>query len=223
MKLAALFSGGKDSVYAAYLAQKQGHTITHLVTILPENKDSYMYHSVNIPLTTLQAEALRIPHILKESSGGKESEISDLKEILSTLDIDGVVSGAVASDYQYSRIQSICDALNLKTVSPLWHTDQEQVVTDQINAGFTILIVGVFAEGLNQSWLGRTLDHQALEDLKTLHKKYRINIAGEGGEYETLVVDGPCFHKTLVIEEAETHWTRDSGRYLVRKAHLCAH
>jgi len=211
MNVAALFSGGKDSVFSIYIAQQYGWDVTHLVAINPQKTDSWMYHSVNIHLTNLLSQALNIPIITKETAGEKEHELQDLKTILESLDIDGVISGAIASEYQRTRIERICHDLHLKSFTPLWHKQQTQLLTDQINAGFHIIIVGVFAHGLTQQWLGKTITTETIKQLTSLHNQFGINTAGEGGEFETFVVDGPIFTKKLQIQHATTRWQRDHG------------
>lgn len=220
MKIAALFSGGKDSLFALYIAQQYGWDITHLITINPDNKESWMYHSVNIHLTKTIAEALEIPLLSKTTKGKKEEELTTLKEVLSPLEIDGVISGAIASEYQRTRIEHVCYDLNLKSFTPLWHKHQALLLQDMIHAGFDIRIVGIFADGFNETWLGKTIDQDTYEQLNLLHKTNQINIAGEGGEYETLVVNGPMFQKRIELEETEKQWKRDHGILLVKKVSL---
>jgi len=220
MNVAALFSGGKDSAYAIYLAQKTGLNVTHIVSIFPDKKDSYMFHSINIHLTELLAEAMKIPFIKKDTHGEKEDELVDLKNILKNLEIDGVVSGAIASEYQKNRVDNICEELSLESYAPLWGMKQEEVLFDIINNGFEVIIVGVFAEGLDESWLGRKIDKKTIDELVKIREKYQINEAGEGGEFETLVTDGPIFNKRLVLDETSIEWKRDHGVLKVKKAHL---
>ena len=220
MNVAALFSGGKDSVFSIYITEQFGWNVTHLVTILPENRESWMFHSVNINLTDKLAEAIGIPIIKKNTKGEKESELEDLKKILSQLNIDGVISGALASEYQRTRIEKICYELKIKSFTPIWHKNQELILKDLVNAGFKTIIVGVFAQGFNENWLGRTIDKSCINDLVKLQKKHGINIAGEGGEFETLVLDGPIFKKKLVLDEVSKEWKRDSGILKVKEAHL---
>jgi len=220
MRVAALFSGGKDSVFSVYITQHYGWDITHLVTLQPEQQDSWMFHSINIHLTDLLAEAIGIPLLKKSTKGEKEKELDDLKEMLQHLDIDGVISGAIASEYQRTRIEKICDELGLKSFTPLWHKNQELLLREQVNAGFHSIIVGVFAQGFDESWLGRLIDEKTIQALVTLRNKYGINIAGEGGEFETLVLDGPLFQKRLVLDEVSREWRRDSGVLQVKNAHL---
>lgn len=220
MNVGALFSGGKDSVYALYIAKQWGWEISHLISVLPKNPESYMFHTINLHLIPLLSKALNIPLITKETPGKKESELSDLEQLLKPLAIDGVISGAIASEYQRTRIEHVCDSLNIKSFTPLWHKDQKNLLLDQINAGFSIMITGVFAEGLNKSWLGKLLTKDNVDDLFSLSEKYKINPAGEGGEFETLVVDGPLFEKQIMIDSYQITWNRDHGYYRVEKAHL---
>jgi len=220
MRVAALFSGGKDSVFSIYIAQQYGWEVTHLITLQPEHKESWMFHSVNIHLTGQLSEALGIPLLKRSTKGEKEKELDDLTAILQNLDIDGVISGAIASEYQRTRIEKICDELGLKSFTPLWHKNQELLLRDQVHAGFHIIIVGVFASGFNETWLGRTIDEKTINDLVNIYNKHGINVAGEGGEYETLVLAGPLFHKQLVVDEAENEWRRDSGILQVKRVHL---
>jgi ABC transporter with metal-binding/Fe-S-binding domain ATP-binding protein len=220
MNVASLFSGGKDSIFAIYIAEQCAWNVTNLVTIIPENKESWMYHSVNIDLVDELSKAINIPIKKQETLGEKEVELYDLKKILSKLDIDGVISGALASEYQRTRIEQICYDLEIKSFTPIWHKSQELILNNLIDAGFKIIITGVFSHGLDEKWLGRIIDKECINDLVKLHKKFGINIAGEGGEFETLVVDGPIFEKRLVIDEVSKVWKRDSGTLLVKKSHL---
>lgn len=78
MKLAALVSGGKDSIFAIQKALDEGHEVTHLINIIPARDDSYMYHSINLHMVELISAASEIPLIQQQSSGIKELELDDL-------------------------------------------------------------------------------------------------------------------------------------------------
>lgn len=220
MNVAALFSGGKDSVFSIYVVQQWGWNISNLITIYPKREDSWMFHSVNIKLTELIADSLDISHIKKRSTGDKEEEINDLIEILKDLKIDGVISGAIASEYQRTRIEKICHELKIKSFTPIWHKNQELILKELIKANFEVIIVGVFAQGFDRNWLGKKIDNKILNQLLKLNKKYKINIGGEGGEFETLVINGKNLKKKLIIDETEKKWHRDSGILKIKKAHL---
>lgn len=219
MKLGSLFSGGKDSVYATYLAKKQGHEIVCLITILSKNKESYMFHTPSIEKTTCQASSMDLPLIVSKTKGEKEEELKDLekaiKKAIKKYKIEGIITGAIQSVYQSSRIQKICDKLNIKCVNPLWHTDEVNYLSDLIKNKFKVILTGVFAYPLNQSWLGREITPQFIQDVTKLNEKYKISMIGEGGEYETFVLDCPLFKKPLNIKsfkdfkEGENSWRRE--------------
>lgn len=217
MKVASLFSGGKDSTHALYLAQQMGWSVEPLVTIVPQT-DSMMFHFPNIELTELHSEALDIP--LVKRNAGSDDELDVLEDVLGDLAVEGLIMGAIASDYQHTRVNEICHRIGLRTFAPLWRKSQETVLRDEVNAGFEIVIVGVSAEGLTEDWLGRTLSGNALDELIALSKRTRFNVSGEGGEYETLVVDGPNFKRRLNVEEATREWDGMRGIYRVQRASL---
>lgn len=223
MKVAVLFSGGKDSTMAFYKANAEGHEVKYFVSLISDNPASYMFHVANIHITELSAEALGIPLIKKVTKGIKEEELEDLKNVLRDLKdkgIDGIYTGALHSVYQKSRVDRICNKLGLKSCAPLWHIDPEKYMKEIINLGFEVIITSVSAEGLDESWLGRKVDLESLEEIKELNKKYGMHMAFEGGEAETLVLDGPIFNKKIKIIESETIWDRDSGYFLIKDAAL---
>jgi diphthine-ammonia ligase len=224
MKLAALFSGGKDSTYALYKAMKEGHEIKYLVTVFSERQDSWMFHYPCIELTKLQAEALGIKQIIKKTKGEKEKELKDLKDVLISVkdEVDGIVTGALYSEYQKTRVEKICKEIGLKCLSPLWHSDLEKMLKEEIGLGFEIMITGVAAEGLDKSWLGKKINLETIEKLKELNKKFGINIGAEGGEFETLVLECPIFKKKIKILNSASVWDSktNSGCLKIKKAIL---
>lgn len=217
MKLAALVSGGKDSLFAAHIMHSQGFEIRYLVALLPEREDSYMFHRPNVHLTQHQAQVMGIPLLTKSTKGEEEKELRDLKEIIGSAkdEIEGVVSGALFSEYQKQRIDVVCEELRLVSFAPLWHKNPEMLLREMLEAGFEIIITAVAAQGLNESWLGRRIDEKCIEELKELNKKYKIHISGEGGEFETLVLDMPMFREKLEITKARKEWDGVRGTYVV--------
>jgi ABC transporter with metal-binding/Fe-S-binding domain ATP-binding protein len=217
MKLAALTSGGKDSLFAAYLMHSQGFEIRYLVTLHPVSDESYMFHVPNLWVTGLQAVAMGVPILMRGTSGEKEREVEDLRAVLESVEgaIDGVVTGAVASEYQRQRVDVVCEELGIPSFAPLWHKDPERLLREMLDAGFSVVITSVAAEGLDRGWLGKTLDEAALEDLAVLRDRYGVHLAGEGGEYETLVLDMPLFRHGFAVTRAEVRWHADHGVYEV--------
>jgi ABC transporter with metal-binding/Fe-S-binding domain ATP-binding protein len=220
MNVAALFSGGKDSTYAIYLGQQRGWDVSRLITMVPEKGESYMFHIPNIELAGMLAEAMGVPHLNVPTAGQEELELHDLKKALAGLGVDGIISGAIASDYQHTRIDRLCHELGLVSFSPVWRWNQIAVLEDIIAAGFKVMIVGVYADGMGKEWLGRIIDTDSLKELAILSEKNRMNISGEGGEFETLVVDGPNFLKRLEILDSEITWDGTRGEYRITGARL---
>jgi ABC transporter with metal-binding/Fe-S-binding domain ATP-binding protein len=224
MKLGVLFSGGKDSVLALYKGKQEGHEIKALITVISENPESYMYHVPNIELTKLQAEAMGIPIIIRTSKGEKEKELMDLKEAIkeaiSKYSITGVTSGAIYSNYQKSRIDAICNELGIESLCPLWKNRPRDMLIEMVEHGFKVIISAVAAEGLGPEWLGKVLDIKTIDELCDLHNTCYVCTGGEGGEFETFVLDAPFFNKTVKIIDGEKIWEGMSGVYNVKNAVL---
>src|SRR3972149_5481817 len=205
MKLGVLFSGGKDSTFAAYLAKKNGYEISCLISIISENKESYMFHTPSIEKTEKQAKATGIPILIQKTEGKKEEELDDLKKAIEKaakkFKIEGIVTGAVESVYQASRIQEICNELNLECFNPLWQKNQFELLEDLLKNKFSVILTGVFAYPLDEKWLGRKIDKEFIDEIKILNRKYKINPAGEGGEFETFVLDCPLFKRRLKVTD----------------------
>jgi len=218
LRLAALFSGGKDSTCALDLVLADGHDVSHLVTAVCDRRDSYMFQTAGVELAALAAEAIGIPHVVVRTSGVKEEEIAPLESALAGLDVEGVVSGAIRSRYQRDRIDALCGRLGLASLAPLWHTDMSRV--ERMVADYEVIVVAVASMGLGPEWLGRRLDAQAVSELRGLADRYGINADGEGGEFETSVLSGPNFGMRVEIFDSEVVWEGDSGYMVVRDAGL---
>ncbi|OPY28505.1 MAG: ATP-binding region [Methanocella sp. PtaU1.Bin125] len=219
MKVAALFSGGKDSSYAVFCARLYGWDVTHLVTVFSESPESYMYHVPAIGLTRLAAEAIGIPLVEVATPPEPEVELLPLRDALAGLGIDGIVSGALASEYQRRRLDQICQDIGIKSFAPLWHKNPRDLLGEMVDEGFEIMIAGCSAEGLDERWLGRVLDQKALAELDRLHDRYGIHVAGEGGEYESMVLNGPHMKRRIRVEY-EKEWRVHSGKIVINKAWL---
>ena len=223
MNVAVLFSGGKDSTMALYYALQEKEDVKYLLSMKSKNDESYMFHVPNIHITDLLAEALDIPIMSVETDGIKEEELEDLKrafENLKGLGVEAIYTGALYSVYQKSRIEKLGSDVGLKIISPYWHVNELDYMREIVSLGFKIIICGVAAWGLDESWLGRIIDDKTIDDLVKLNEKYHINIAFEGGEAETLAVDGPIFKKRIKILKDKKEWHLDSGVYIIEDAVL---
>lgn len=224
MRAGVLFSGGKDSTYAAYLAKREGEDLRCLITVSPSRSDSYMFHYPNLRWTPLQAEAMRLPQVTVKTEGIKEEELDDLKEAIAKAvkdySVEEIYTGALASVYQKSRVERICRELDVKAISPLWHVDQIAHLENILAAGFKVIVTGAAALGLDESWLGRQLDEAMVADLARLHEKYGINPGLEGGEGETFVLDCPLFDHRIEVLSSRKHWNGDAGYLEILNAGL---
>jgi len=225
MRVGALWSGGKDSSYAAYVTSRTDQ-LACLITILPPSADSYMFHFPNVRWTKLQASAMGLPQVTQETSGVKEEELNDLRDALlsakADYSLDAVCTGALASDYQRIRVERVCGSLGLGCLSPLWHADPETHLRNIVRDRFLVQVVSVSALGLDAGWLGRVLDEATIDELVKTGAKYGFHIGFEGGEAETFVLDCPLFSKKIEILSTQTHWKGDSGYLDIVDARLVA-
>jgi len=223
MRLGVLFSGGKDSTLALHKAAEKEEVVC-LITLVSENKESFMFHTPNIDITVLQAEAMGLPLIKKATKGKPEKELKDLEEaiaqVVNCFKIEGVVTGAVESAYQAKRIQSICNQLNISCFSPLWKKNQKALLEELVAKGFKVIISGIFAYPLDKSWLGKEVDNELIERLSLLGEEFGLSVAGEGGEIETTVLDAPLFKKKIEILGSTIEAKGNSGVFIIKKARL---
>lgn len=223
MKVAVLFSGGKDSCLAL-LKAKEEHEIACLVSIISKNPESYMFHTPNINRTKAQAEAIGLPLIQEETEGRKEEELEDLKKAIERAKkeykIEGIVTGAIRSTYQASRVENICKELDLECINPLWQKDQIELLNEIVKNKFEVIISGVFAYPLGKELLGKKIDQKIIQRLKELQEKYEINPAGEGGEIETTVLDAPFFKKKIEVLDYKINYENNSGTFEIKEIRL---
>jgi len=200
--------------------KQKGHEITHILTMMPERDDSYMFHHPNVHLTAIQAELMGIPQIIGKTKGEKEHELKDLEALIAKVagKANGIVTGALYSNYQKERIDAIAKKLGLESEAPMWNINLEKYWEMLLENKFKVIITAVAAEGLDESWLGRLIDKKAVKELIEISKKNKINIAGEGGEFETFVLECPLFSKKIEIVEAHKEWKNGSGVYVIECA-----
>lgn len=230
----SLFSGGKDSAWALYRALEDGLAVERLLTVHPAG-ESYMYHVPATRLARLAAESIGIELIEVEPKGVEpdivdsgthgDAEIEPLERALRELDTEfegtlaGVTAGAVESEFQTHRIEAMCERLGIQLFAPLWRRDPRELADSMLDAGFEIIVVAVAAQGLDESWLGRTLDADAFCDLDALNTEYGVHLLGEGGEFETLVVDGPHMDRRIELDY-ETEFDGMRGQLRITDAWL---
>ena len=223
MKLGVLFSGGKDSVFACYRAMDKNQ-VACLITLISKNPYSYMFHTPNIQQTCLQAKAMGVPQFIWPTMGEKERELDDLSNAISSarekFSIEGIVTGAINSIYQTSRIQKICYDLDMWCFNPLWQINQLNYMRLLLSKGFRVIIIGVFAYPFDASWLGAQITEELIQELGELQKGYSISPSGEGGELETFVLDGPILKKRIKILKASSRYEDYRGQFFIEEMQL---
>ena len=202
MSWAALTSGGKDSILTIQKAIDSGKEVRYLVTARPENRDSYMFHSSNLDAVAVIAKVAGMQYVEIPTHGRKEEELADLEAGLAALDVEGVTAGAVASQYQANRVKAITDRLGIMLFTPLWHMDVEQLLRE-VTARLEAMIIVTAAEGLDEHFLGARFDDELIARLKRVAAIHRINLAGEGGEYETLTLNAPFYSRPITYSTRE--------------------
>ncbi|MHA7734435.1 diphthine--ammonia ligase [Nitrosopumilus sp. S6] len=225
MKLASLFSGGKDSTYAIHLAQKQGHEIKCLLSVFTKSEESHLLHHPNIQWTKLQAKSMQIPQLTIDSNSDQtKDELSLLENLILTAkdeyNIEGIVHGGIKSNFQKEKFENVCSKYGLSVVTPLWGLDPEQYMNDLLDANFTFIMITVSSDGLDDSWLGKIIDHSEIETLRKFSDKFGFNLNFEGGEAETFVLDCPLFSNSIKINQAEKKWDGYRGRFEIVDAEL---
>jgi len=223
--IGALVSSGKDSIYALYLMKKQGYNVKCIITLKSRNPDSFMFHTPTVDMAKLQSKAIGIPLIKQKTAGEKEKELIDLKKALKLAkekyNIQGISTGALFSNYQKERIEKTASSIGLKVFTPLWHMDQETEVREILNQGFKFILTKVSADGLDKTWLDRIIIGEDVDKLVKLNEKIRVNISFEGGEAETLMIDGPIFNKKIEIKESEIkEENKHIAELIIKKAEL---
>jgi predicted ATP pyrophosphatase (TIGR00289 family) len=173
--------------------------------MIVEGDDSWMFQIPGTSLVEQQAKLCEIEWVSVPTMGIAEEEVGDLEKVLSSLELDGIVAGALRSDYQKTRIELMCERLQIKSFTPLWHQPRLIHMRGLVENGFEVMITGVSSEGLTSEWLGRILTPEYLVELESLATKYRFHVDGEGGEYETLVIAGPHMNGRLEVEFI-SHW-----------------
>jgi ABC transporter with metal-binding/Fe-S-binding domain ATP-binding protein len=225
MKLASLFSGGKDSMYAIDLAQKQGHQITCLLSVFAKSDESHLLHYPNLQWTKLQSESMNIPQLTINSDSDKtDDELVVLENLLNIakekFHIQGLVHGGIKSKFQKEKFETLCSKLDLIAIAPLWDTEPKQYMYDLIDSNFLFIMVTVSSDGLDEKWLGKSILKSDIDILKKLSDKFEFNLNFEGGEAETFVINCPLFSNPIKINQGKKIWDGYRGRFEIVDAEL---
>ncbi|MEM3451454.1 MAG: diphthine--ammonia ligase [Nitrososphaerales archaeon] len=202
-------SGGKDSILALHKAWMQGVKIVGIVTMLPENPYSMLYHAHNVKHVKSIAESIGINWYGFKAE--EKDEKGSLERALKELKVDLLISGCIASKYQKDILNNVAESVNMKHFTPLWNMKAYDVLKEIIFMKMDVMIVSVAAYGLDKKWLGKHLTQKNVNELLRLSEKYHFNPIGEGGDYDSFVLDAPLYKKRLVPLKVAKKWEKDSG------------
>ncbi|MGA8843612.1 MAG: diphthine--ammonia ligase [Nitrososphaeraceae archaeon] len=224
MKVASLYSGGKDSTFSIYKMQQADHEVVCLISIVPCSEDSMIFHFPNINLNVLCSQAMNMPiHFYPSVSSCLEDEIKVLEntfgDFVDKYGVEGIVHGGISSKFQKDLFEKVCSKYDLKCFSPVWDMEPMAYMQNLVQ-DFTVVIVSVSAMGLDRSWLGKILNQYNLEKLHELSLQYGFNLNFEGGEGETFVTDCPLYNKKIEIKNWVIHWFGDRGIFEITEALL---
>lgn len=221
LRVIALLSGGKDSVAAVEVAQGFGWDVVGALVLRPVQDDAWMFHTPALDVVAGVAQCLGLPLLEAAVRAGPDEEVIDLETALADakgkLALDGVISGALASEYQRTRIDAIGHRLGLKTFAPLWHKDPTIYLGGLLGGGYDLRFTRTAADGVPNAWCGQPLDATKFAALQ--EHKARPHVAGEGGEYETLVLDAPHYKRRLVVDAAHVQATASRATWVVDAWH----
>jgi ABC transporter with metal-binding/Fe-S-binding domain ATP-binding protein len=225
MKLACLFSGGKDSTYAIHVAKQQGHDVVCLLSIFPKSEESHLLHHPNLEWTKLQSKSMSIPQLTAISSSDDTSDELIIMENLLRhakvqFQIDGLLYGGIKSKFQKEKFETLCLKLNLIPIAPLWEIEPTKYMNDLLDSGFNFMMITVSSDGLDEQWLGKLISKPDLEILNKLSLKFGFNLNFEGGEAETFVINCPLFSNPIKINKFIKNWDGYRGRFEIVDAEL---
>jgi diphthine-ammonia ligase len=225
MKLACLFSGGKDSTYAIHVAKKQGHDIVCLLSIFTKSEESHLLHHPNLKWTKLQSESMNIPQLtIHSDSDDTRDELIVMEKLLQNakekFKIDGLIHGGIKSKFQKEKFETICTKLNLVSISPLWEIEPKKYMNELLNSNFHFMMITVSSDGLDERWLGKLISQSDIKILNNLSDKFGFNLNFEGGESETFVIDCPLFSNPIKINKFIKNWDGYRGRFEIVDAEL---
>ncbi len=216
MKVAILFSGGKDSVNAVALAKEKGWDIDYLLSVKPSRTDCYLFHYATVEYTKELAEIFGLKHILTGCDvADPEKEAEIIKNIVKDNPVDAVVLGGVGlQETQINSIRKALSSLGVEVFASHAEEDSLKLMNEMIKNGYEIVITEIASDGLTEEHIGLKLDAENFPKFVELSRKYGFEVLGEGGYYNTLVVDGPIFDKRLEIIDSEKVMESENVGYL---------
>jgi predicted ATP pyrophosphatase (TIGR00289 family) len=204
MKVAVMYSGGKDSTFAIDYCLRKGWDIRYLLSVKPSRKDCYLFHYATVEHTVHLAQMLGVKHILAGCDVADPAlEAQIVKDIVAQHPVDAVVLGGTGlQETQIRSIQQALRPLGIEAFASHAGLDHDQVMQQMLDAGYTFIISQYAVEGLGPEWLGRVIDRKAFAELIERSKRFGFHCGGEGGHYDSFTIDGPIFKARIDILKA---------------------
>ena len=222
MRVVCLVSGGKDSILSLWLASHQ-FEVVEIITIRSSCSDSLLYYLPNNQYVSFIAEMVGIPHRdIWVNSCDLEDEINTLKKALIESRTNAVITGGIRSDFQRSKFNRAALLANMKCFNPLWRISSNKLMSELINNKFRFIFSSVAGMGLGKDLLGEEITHEILASIIKKVPDLGVSITGEGGEYESFVLDAPFFPSKIEIIDSKIHWNeyREEGLYEIKEIKL---
>jgi len=194
------WSGGKDCCLALHRASREGAVLDSLVTMLREDGQRSRSHGLPLDVLKDQADALGVRLITRMTSwdGYRGSLLEALAEARSHGSDLGVF-GDIDLEEHRRWVSDVCSEAGVEPLLPLWEAERKTILNELLEEGYVAMIVAVRDESLGPEFLGKTL---SADTIRALAAK-GIDLSGEGGEYHTVVTDGPVFSRPLRLETGE--------------------
>lgn len=209
MKFVMSYSCGKDSTLALHDMMAQGHEPVALITMFNEEAGRSFFHGADLRMLQAYSDALKIPFLITPTTGeAYHLEMEKSLRKAAAMGAEAACFGDIDIEDHRTWCEERCRHAGLKSVFPLWQNDREENVRKVVDLGYQCLIKSINNTLLPRELLGKIIDADIMEQMKG----YGIDICGENGEYHTLVVDGPIFHKPLPYK---TGHIPDFGNYSV--------
>lgn len=197
------WSGGKDSALALQkILQENEFEVESLLTTVTEATRTSTVHSIPLKLLLKQATSIRIPLYTVTLPKGMASYAEEMTKAVAHFKAQGVthfIFGDISLADVKSFRESKLNPLGIEVVEPLWGRDSEAVFRDFLESGIKAKIIVTQTDKLDQTFIGREIDHTLLRSLPA-----GIDPCGENGEYHTFTYDGPLFNKKIEFEIIRT-------------------
>lgn len=198
------WSSGKDSALALhYLLQDKRYSVEYLLTVLNEQQDRVSMHGVRNELLQQQLDAIEIPYgkvfLPEQADNGVYEKI--MSEKVHQLRSEGFEYAAFGDifleDLRKYREQQL-QKVNIQTVFPLWKRNTRELIDEFIDSGFKTIVVSINGQFLDESFVGRVIDRDFINDLPA-----NVDPCGENGEFHTFCFDAPYFRQPVSFAVGE--------------------